>query len=1069
MKFLLNKTHICIIFDFLLFTILFQSSLEEKKFVDIKKLSSNEFAVVLYDGIYIYNSDFSQEIKASIFEKDKITNFNDNILFQSYKNDAVICFIDGKIIIYNSNKKAFEYETYNDYDKDNKNNYNLIPFDIQQEKLKFAIIYEKEYKVCNWLTLCLASKTNYKIHFSIWNIDSNGKYNIENKDCEDNSISLMKPICYPNLDYSQIKCFYIGKDDKYYLSYVLFDISSSKIEKKGNLYSLYLANPLIQSAISETDHILFCISYTYSNSIPFISTITVSISTCFINSWTEDGNNAYKISCTQGDCGNLKVFYFKETKQFAYVCRNTNKFIISLINDVNDITSIKCNQKDNIVIECKDNKNYEGTFSLIYNDTSKYYNLITDYNFTTESLCSFSSPEKEIDINNTDDTEDISEMEEFMDFPEFIGGDVVNSIIKDNNEGDSNEEENNEINAEFILNQKDEIMKQVTIGEKIEVETKGFKLNIHLTNSTISKNTTYIEFSECEKLLRQKYNLSDTSTITFFQFEISNDDPNVLINQIKYTAYDENKKELDLTLCKDIDTRIHYNIKNNTNLDLSSISNFKSLGFDLLNINDKFFTDLCQSYSDSGNDMILSDRIKFLYKNYSLCEEGCDYNNIDTENQMIACDCKIQGNISTITKSFAEIEREKSSFLDSNIAVIICYHLVFNFSNKAGNIGFIIFAVLFIAFFVSVLIYFIKGIKPVKDYLNIEMIKNGYFDGINSNLEHNSNPIKKASNTKKPKTKKRRNLINVANTKKESNLPTEAKSKKTTLQFFNGAKEIKLDEKNNNSGYNDDYNKNFGIIKINLNKIKEYFPRDSNKSLHNYTYDEAINYEKRNIFRIFYIYLLSKQIIFRTFLLKSPIELFYLRFTLFIFMFSCDLALNALFYFNDNISKKYSNAKNLFLFAFSNNITIIIYSTLVSYFLIVLLGKLSNSSNAIRNLFRKEEEKIKFEKKYVINKERKREILAEIKNILKYYRIKNVFLIIIELILFLFFWYFVTAFCHVYPRTQTSWLIDSFLSVLSRLIIELILGLLFAKLYQISIKSNIEIFYNILFCVYNFS
>ena len=420
MKFLLNKTHICIIFDFLLFIILFQLSLEEKKFVDIKKLSSNEFAVLLYDGIYIYNSDFSQEIKASIFEKDKITNFNDNILFQSYKNDAVICFIDGKIIIYNSNKKAFEYETYNDYDKDNKNNYNLIPFDIQQEKLRFVIIYEKEYKVCNWWTLCLASKTNYKIHFSIWNIDSNGKYNIENKDYEDNSISLMKPICYPNLDYSQIKCFYIGKDDKYYLSYVLFDISSSKIEKKGNLYSLYLANPLIQSAISETDHILFCISYNYSNSIPFISTITVSISTCFINSWTEDGNNAYKISCTQGNCGNLKVFYFKETKQFAYVCRNTNKFIISLINDVNDITSIKCNQKDNIVIECKDNKNYDGTFSLIYNDTSKYYNLITDYNFTTESLCSFTPPEKEIDITNTDDTEDISEMEEFMDFPEFI-------------------------------------------------------------------------------------------------------------------------------------------------------------------------------------------------------------------------------------------------------------------------------------------------------------------------------------------------------------------------------------------------------------------------------------------------------------------------------------------------------------------------------------------------------------------------------------------------------------------------------------------------------------------------
>ena len=104
---------------------------------------------------------------------------------------------------------------------------------------------------------------------------------------------------------------------------------------------------------------------------------------------------------------------------------------------------------------------------------------------------------------------------------------------------------------------------------------------------------------------------------------------------------------------------------------------------------------------------------------------------------------------------------------------------------------------------------------------------------------------------------------------------------------------------------------NFGIIKININEdIKNYFPKDSNQNLYNYTLEEAQKYDKRNIFRIFYIYLLSKQIIFHTFFLRSPLELFSLRFTLFIFMLSCDLALNALFYLNDNISKKYHYAKN---------------------------------------------------------------------------------------------------------------------------------------------------------------
>ena len=64
-------------------------------------------------------------------------------------------------------------------------------------------------------------------------------------------------------------------------------------------------------------------------------------------------------------------------------------------------------------------------------------------------------------------------------------------------------------------------------------------------------------------------------------------------------------------------------------------------------------------------------------------------------------------------------------------------------------------------------------------------------------------------------------------------------------------------------------------------------------------------------------------------------------------------------------------------------------------------------------------------------------------------------------ILMLFFWYYVTAFCHVYSSTQTSWLLDSFLSMLSRLIIIILLSLGFAKLYRISIESNF-------YCIYKF-
>ena len=317
----------------------------------------------------------------------------------------------------------------------------------------------------------------------------------------------------------------------------------------------------------------------------------------------------------------------------------------------------------------------------------------------------------------------------------------------------------------------------------------------------------------------------------------------------------------------------------------------------------------------------------------------------------------------------------------------------------------------------------------------------------NNKIQNNNAIILTGFNKNDDKDKEKLNSI----------IKSKKKKKRKSKKISNKAKVIESDNGNN-----------FGIVRIDINNYKDYFPKSSNQSFHNYTLDEANRYDRRNIIRVAYIYLLSRQIIFRTFFQRSPLELFPLRFILFIFMLSCDLALNALFYFNDNISKKYHYAKNIFLLAFSSNITIIIYSTLLSYFLITLLTKLSNSSSAIRNVFREVEEKIKSVKKFKINDELKRGVFLRIENILKKLKIKITFLLIIETILILFFWYFVTAFCHVFSSTQTSWLLDSFLSILSRFIIELIFSFIFAKLYQMAVVSGFKTLYKVVMCIYDF-
>ena len=273
---------------------------------------------------------------------------------------------------------------------------------------------------------------------------------------------------------------------------------------------------------------------------------------------------------------------------------------------------------------------------------------------------------------------------------------------------------------------------------------------------------------------------------------------------------------------------------------------------------------------------------------------------------------------------------------------------------------------------------------------------------------------------------------------------------------------------NNNQNINKE-GLNFISINLNFSRKKKYIPQDSHITLYNYTMEEAMKYDRRQLCEIFFIFLLSKQAIFHAFLYRSPLEVFPLRICLLFFIISSDLALNAFFYFNDNISKKYRYTKSLISFTFSNNITVILLSTLVGFVLLTSFTKLSNSTKEIRDVFKKEEEKLTKNKKYIVTEKRKEEIQKEVENILKKYKIKIICLIIIELIFMLFFWYYVIVFCHVYSSTQISWILDSLLSILSRIIIDALICFGLAKLYRIAIDSEMNCLYKIVIFLYGFS
>ena len=560
-----------------------------------------------------------------------------------------------------------------------------------------------------------------------------------------------------------------------------------------------------------------------------------------------------------------------------------------------------------------------------------------------------------------------------------------------------------------------------------------------------------------------------------------------------------------------IDIQVFYKMSNNSLINISFANFYKDLGIDVFNIKDSFFNDICHSYSDSNNDLILLDRIKEIYQNYSICEDGCSYNKIILENKTISCNCKVKKNLN-INETNLYFYQYDDLKLDSNFGIFKCFNLVFSFKDKSKNIGFWIFLFLTISYIPLYISYFYKGLSPIKEYIINEMIEFGYIQKNKENkIIENESPPKKVKNSinlnfnnsslNKIKNFENNDInqinskiidnsnlsksINVGNNKiLRKNKTKKRKKKKLVIKknlidsddnYFFKCKKIneaqlqtQVEEKKDNINLHKKENAFFNLINIDLNNKKYNTPSNSNYILNNYDYEEAIKYDMRSICLIFYIFLLSKQAIFHAFLFKFPLELFSLRLCNLIFIISSDLALNAIFYLDDKISEKYKYAKNIFLFAFNNNLTVILLSTLIGFIFLTLFTKLSNSTNSIREIFKKEEKKLRSKKKYIVTKNRKSEIFKEILLILKKYKIKIIILIIIEIIFMLFFWYYVTAFCHVYKKTQKSWLLDSFLSILSRVIIDCLLCLGFAKLYRIAVESNIHCLYKISLFFYSF-
>ena len=248
------------------------------------------------------------------------------------------------------------------------------------------------------------------------------------------------------------------------------------------------------------------------------------------------------------------------------------------------------------------------------------------YSDEKESPNSYSTDQKEITISNKNEIK--CETNEIikgkcpyikLNNEEFK---VIYHVIKDDILTKNYTKEN------IIITKKDTIFQFSTLEQQ-----KNYYLNL-----------SFIDLTQCEKKIRDTYNISDEDSLIILKIDLKKDD--LLSTYVYYEIFNPYTLEkLDLSICNDKDIIINIPIE----LDAETIFLYNSLnnsGYNLFNSSDPFYNDICTPYtSENKTDIILSDRRNIIYKTYgnlTLCQNGCDVEQYNSSNKRISCKCFIQ-------------------------------------------------------------------------------------------------------------------------------------------------------------------------------------------------------------------------------------------------------------------------------------------------------------------------------------------------------------------------------------------------------------------------------------------
>ena len=175
-------------------------------------------------------------------------------------------------------------------------------------------------------------------------------------------------------------------------------------------------------------------------------------------------------------------------------------------------------------------------------------------------------------------------------------------------------------------------------------------------------------------------------------------------------------------------------------------------------------------------------------------------------------------------------------------------------------------------------------------------------------------------------------------------------------------------------------------------------------------YEDALKIDKRTYFEYYWSLLKKKHLILFTFYPANDYNLFAIKVSLFLLSFGLYFTMNGFFFSDDTMHKLYEDKGK---YNIIYRIPQILFSTIISAVINVLLKMLSLTEASILSIKQEKDKKKMFEKSKSINR------------CLKF---KFFIYFFLSIIFMVFFWYFIACFCGVYTNTQIVLIKDTLVS-----------------------------------------